>query len=114
MRAAYDDIVTTAVKRRHEPQRVVSDLLTAELSEKQARSIKYQIAIARLPMAKEIDEFVFDATPRQPAAALPRSPGLYVFRFPIEPQRTASRMRSVRVCSASKYPFPRRPAEEHE
>ena len=63
MRSAYDEIVASAVKRQHEPQRVVSDLLTAELSEKQARSIKYQIAIARLPMAKEIDEFVFDATP---------------------------------------------------
>jgi DNA replication protein DnaC len=63
MRAAYDEIIASAVKRQHEPQRVVSDLLTAELSEKQARSIKYQVAIARLPMAKEIDEFVFDATP---------------------------------------------------
>jgi DNA replication protein DnaC len=63
MRAAYDEIVASAVKRQHEPQRVVSNLLTAELSEKQARSIKYQIAIARLPMAKEIDEFVFDGTP---------------------------------------------------
>jgi DNA replication protein DnaC len=63
MRAAYDEVVAAAVKRQHEPQRVVSDLLIAELSEKQARSIKYQIAIARLPMAKEIDEFVFDATP---------------------------------------------------
>lgn len=40
MRSAYDEIVATAVKRQHEPQRVVSDLLTAELSEKQARSIK--------------------------------------------------------------------------
>jgi DNA replication protein DnaC len=63
MRSAYDEIVTTAVKRQHEPQRVVSDLLTAELSEKQARSIKYQIAIARLPKAKEIDEFAFAGTP---------------------------------------------------
>ena len=63
MRAAYDEVVATAVKRQHEPQRVVSDLLTAELSEKQARSIKYQIAIAKLPMAKEIEEFAFDGTP---------------------------------------------------
>ena len=63
MRAAYDEIVTSAVKRQHEPQRVVSDLLTAELSEKQARSIKYQIAIAKLPLAKEIEDFVFDDTP---------------------------------------------------
>jgi DNA replication protein DnaC len=61
--ARYDEIVATAVKRQHQPQRVVSDLLTAELSEKQARSIKYQIAIARLPLAKDIEEFVFDGTP---------------------------------------------------
>ena len=61
MRAAYDEIIATAVKRQHEPQRVVSDLLTAELSEKQARSIKYQIAIAKLPLAKDIDDFDFDA-----------------------------------------------------
>ena len=63
MKSAFDEIIATAVKRQHEPQRIVGDLLTAEISEKQARSIKYQIAIARLPMAKEIDEFVFDGTP---------------------------------------------------
>ena len=63
MKAAYDEIVTAAVKRQHEPQRVVGDLLTAEIAEKQARSIKYQIAIAKLPLAKDIDEFTFDGTP---------------------------------------------------
>jgi DNA replication protein DnaC len=63
MKAAYDEIVATAVKRQHEPQRVVGDLLAAELSEKQARSIKYQITIAKLPFAKEIDEFAFAETP---------------------------------------------------
>jgi DNA replication protein DnaC len=63
MKAAYDEIIATAVKRQHEPQKIVGDLLTAEISEKQARSIKYQMTIARLPLAKEIDEFDFDATP---------------------------------------------------
>ena len=63
MKAGYDEIVATAVKRQHEPQRVVGDLLTAELSEKQARSIKYQMTIARMPFAKEIDEFAFADTP---------------------------------------------------
>ena len=28
MKAAYDEIMTTAVKRQHEPQRIVGDLLT--------------------------------------------------------------------------------------
>ena len=63
MKAAYDEIVTVAVKRQHEPQRIIGDLLSAELSEKQARSMKYQLTIAKLPFAKEIDEFVFANTP---------------------------------------------------
>jgi hypothetical protein len=51
MKAAFDEIMTTAVKRQHEPQRIIGDLLTAEINEKQARSIKYQLTIAscRLP-----------------------------------------------------------------
>jgi DNA replication protein DnaC len=63
MKAAYDEIISTAIKRQHEPTRIVGDLLTAEISEKQARSIKYQISIAKLPLAKDIDDFVFDGTP---------------------------------------------------
>ena len=39
MRSAYDETLATAVKRKHEPQRFVGDLLKAEISEKQARSI---------------------------------------------------------------------------
>jgi DNA replication protein DnaC len=61
MRTAYDEIITTAVKRQHEPQQIIGDLLTAEISEKQARSIKYQMTIAKLPLAKEVDEFDFEA-----------------------------------------------------
>jgi DNA replication protein DnaC len=63
MRAAYDEIVATAVKRQHEPQRIVGDSLAAELSGKQARSIKYQITVAKLPLAKEIEDFAFAETP---------------------------------------------------
>ena len=63
MKTAYDEIITTAVKRQHEPPRIVGDLLAAEISEKQARSIKYQTTIAKLPFAKEIEEFGFADTP---------------------------------------------------
>ena len=63
MKAGYDEIVSTAVKRQHEPQRVIGDLLAAELNEKQARSIKCQMTIARMPFAKEIEEFGFEDTP---------------------------------------------------
>jgi hypothetical protein len=63
MKAAFDEIIATAVKRQHEPQQIVGDLLTAEISEKQARSIKYQITIAKLPLAKDIGDFTFGGTP---------------------------------------------------
>ena len=63
MKAAYDEIIATAVKRQHEPQRIVGDLLAAEIAEKQARSIKYQMTTARLPLAKDLGDFTFDGTP---------------------------------------------------
>src|SRR4028119_2148814 len=63
MKAAFDQIVTAAVKRQHEPQQVIGDFVSAEVAEKQARSIKYQITIAKLPLAKDVDEFRFDGTP---------------------------------------------------
>jgi hypothetical protein len=46
MRSAYDETLATARKRKHEPQRLVGDLLKAEISEKQARSIRYQLTVA--------------------------------------------------------------------
>ncbi|QNT70145.1 ATP-binding protein [Defluviicoccus vanus] len=63
MRAAYDEVMATAIKRQHEPPRIVGDLLQAEIAEKQARSIKYQLTIAKLPLAKDIDDFCFNGTP---------------------------------------------------
>jgi len=63
MKAAFDEIMATAVKRQHEPQRIIGDLLTAEISEKQARSIKYQLTIAKLPLAKDLEDFQFEGTP---------------------------------------------------
>src|ERR1700750_1365697 len=63
MKAAFDEIIATAVKRQHEPQRIVGDLLAAEIAEKQARAIQYQMKIARVPLAKDLDDFAFDGTP---------------------------------------------------
>jgi hypothetical protein len=57
MRAAYDEVMATGLKRRHRPPRIVGDLLSAEIAEKKARSIKCQLTIAKLPLAKDIDDF---------------------------------------------------------
>jgi DNA replication protein DnaC len=63
MRTAFDEVMSHALKRQHEPPRVVGDLLKAEIAEKQARSIKYQLTSARLPLAKDLPDFRFTDTP---------------------------------------------------
>ncbi|CUX67398.1 hypothetical protein AGR4C_pb20125 [Agrobacterium tumefaciens str. Kerr 14] len=63
MRSAYDETMASGIKRQHEPPRIVGDLLQSEIAEKQARSIKYQITLAKLPLAKDIDDFDFTNTP---------------------------------------------------
>ena len=63
MRAAYDDILADGLKRRHPVQQIFGALLRAEIADKTARSIKYQMASARLPAAKELAEFDFAASP---------------------------------------------------
>ena len=63
MRHAYDELVANAIKRQLPVQHVIRDLLKAEIAEKNARSIKYQMTASRLPLAKEIDTFEFAGTP---------------------------------------------------
>ena len=63
MRAAFDEVIADGLKRQHPVQRIVGDLLRAEIAEKQARSIKYQLTIARVPLAKDLGQFDFGGTP---------------------------------------------------
>ena len=63
MRGAFDEVMANGLKRRHEPQRIIGELLKAEVAEKQARSIKYQLTIAKLPLAKDLTDFDFKGTP---------------------------------------------------
>ncbi len=63
MRSAYDEVMASGLKRQHEPPRIVGDLLQSEIAEKQARSIRYQLTIAKLPLAKDLDDFDFTGTP---------------------------------------------------
>jgi DNA replication protein DnaC len=63
MRAAYDEVMTDAIRRQHPIQRVLGDLLKAEVAEKQVRSIRYRLASAKLPLAKELTGFDFSVSP---------------------------------------------------
>jgi DNA replication protein DnaC len=78
MRGAYDEIMATGIKRQHEPPRIVGDLLSAEIAEKQARSIKYQLTIAKLPLAKDIEDFDFNGTPVNQALIRELASGTFI------------------------------------
>ena len=78
MRLAYDEVMGTAIKRQHEPPRIVGDLLKAEINEKQARSIKYQLTSAKLPLAKDLEEFDFTGTPVNESLARDLATGAFL------------------------------------
>jgi DNA replication protein DnaC len=80
MKAAFDEIMATAVKRQHEPQRIIGDLLKAEIAEKKARSIKYQLSIAKLPLVKELADFEFEGTPINEALVRELAAGGFIAR----------------------------------
>mgnify|MGYP003472485227 FL=1 len=63
MRAVYDEVVSAGVKRQHGVEKVIGALLKAEIAAKQARSINYQMGIAKLPLAKELADLDFSGTP---------------------------------------------------
>ncbi len=61
--------MASGIKRQHEPPRIVGDLLQSEIAEiepvvrhrfenhrRGARSIRYQMTVAKLPLAKDIGE----------------------------------------------------------
>jgi DNA replication protein DnaC len=63
MRAGFDEVLAAGLKRKHSVQQIIGELLRAEIAEKQARSIKYQLSTAKLPLAKELADFRFADTP---------------------------------------------------
>jgi DNA replication protein DnaC len=78
MQTAYDEVMGTGIKRQYEPPRIVGDLLSAEIAEKQARSIKYQLTTAKLPLAKDLDDFDFTGTPVNEALVRDLAGGAFI------------------------------------
>ena len=63
MRANLDDILARSRRRQHAVEHVLGELLKAEIAEKQARSVRYQMGVAKLPLAKELADFAFADSP---------------------------------------------------
>ncbi len=63
MALAYDEAVTAGVKRQRDVTEVLADLIRAETAERRMRSIRYRLSAAKLPIAKDLEDFVFEGTP---------------------------------------------------
>ncbi|MCP4473736.1 MAG: ATP-binding protein [Gammaproteobacteria bacterium] len=59
----FDEVMRSAAQHKWRPQEVVGELLKAELAEKTARSIRYQMTAAKFPVAKSLAAFDFTASP---------------------------------------------------
>ena len=54
MYLAYDEVMAASFKRHLEPPRIVGYPMKVEIAEKQARSIRYQFKIAKLPLGRRM------------------------------------------------------------
>lgn len=63
MCSVFDEVLAASLKQRHTPERLLLDLLEAELAERQIRSIRYRLKQARFPVDKDLDSFEFSASP---------------------------------------------------
>jgi DNA replication protein DnaC len=59
MASAFDEAVVEGVRRKRTVQEILGDLLQAEASERSARSIRYQIRVAKFPTLKGLEVFDF-------------------------------------------------------
>ena len=63
MKATFDEILASGIKSRATPDKIICDLLEAELAERQVRSIRYRMSLAKFPVDKDLDRFDFAASP---------------------------------------------------
>lgn len=63
MTSVLDEVLATGSRQKAIPEKIVLELLKAELAERQARSIRYRMGQARFPVAKDLDQFDFSASP---------------------------------------------------
>lgn len=63
MKSVLDEILVTGTRQRSTPEKILLELLNAEQAEREAKSIRYRLGQARFPVAKDLDQFDFSASP---------------------------------------------------
>ena len=63
MKATFDEILAAGIKSRATPDKILCDLLEAEMAERKVRSIRYRMSLAKFPVDKALDCFNFTESP---------------------------------------------------
>ena len=63
MKGVIDEVLATGIKQRSTPDKILLNLLEAELAERRAKSIRYQMGLAKFPVTKDLDRFDFNSSP---------------------------------------------------
>ena len=63
MKASFDELIASGIKQRATPEKILLELLTAEVAERRVRSIRYRMGQARFPVDKDLDLFDFAQSP---------------------------------------------------
>jgi len=63
MANSYDEMMNESIRSKKTLAQLLWSLCQSETEERRMRSIRYQMGVARFPVSKGIDTFVFDDTP---------------------------------------------------
>jgi len=63
MKSTLDEILAAGIKSRATPEKIICDLLEAEMAERTVRSIRYRMSLAKFPVDKDLDRFEFNVSP---------------------------------------------------
>lgn len=64
---SFEETISQSVKKQQSMVGLLGQLCHAEASERKVRSIRYQLGIARFPVAKDLDNFQFGESPTNEA-----------------------------------------------
>jgi len=63
MKATFDEVIANGTRQRATAEKILLDLLEAELAERRIRSIRYRMGLAKFPVDKDLDQFQFADSP---------------------------------------------------
>lgn len=63
MKCSLDEVMAAGLKQKNTSEKILLELLLAELAERRVRSIRYRLGLAKFPTDKDLDSFDFASSP---------------------------------------------------